>query len=205
MALFGELSGCRVPERPTRASPLDRTRSRAKRKKSRVDRNNGGALPSLWNGLPQRPNRLAQVAKPFERRSQVSRHRKAPADGAVELTSADWRTCDTCGGVADRCAQNGFWGEVIAEKNGRPRCAARGNFEVYVAEKSRLQRLRASPNAVRSPCGQENRCPCPFAGVPWASRIETVAPQVVYLGKIGLTKKSLNPASWARRQSRSCP
>jgi hypothetical protein len=44
----------------------------------------------------------------------------------------------------------------------------------------------ASPNAVRSPCGQDNRCRCPCGGVPQASRIETVAPQGDYLGKIGM-------------------
>src|SRR5262249_56821550 len=36
-----------------------------------------------------------------------------------------------------------------------------------------------------SSSGWENRCPCPFAGVRWALRLETVAPEGVYLGKIG--------------------
>jgi hypothetical protein len=37
----------------------------------------------------------------------------------------------------------------------------------------------------RSSSGWVNRFPCPFAGVRWASRLETVAPEGVYLGKIG--------------------
>ena len=50
----------------------------------------------------------------------------------------------------------------------------------------------ASPRAVRSSSGWENRCPCTFAGVTWASRTETVAAEGVYLGKIGF-RFTMNP------------
>jgi hypothetical protein len=46
--------------------------------------------------------------------------------------------------------------------------------------------LGSLPRAARSSSEWENRCPCPFAGVtsPY-STIETVAPEGVFLGKIG--------------------
>src|SRR5579884_1706459 len=48
--------------------------------------------------------------------------------------------------------------------------------------------------AVRSSSDWENRCPCPFDGVTWASTIESVAPKGVYLGKIGSGSSVLTTA-----------
>src|SRR5262249_61644366 len=51
----------------------------------------------------------------------------------------------------------------------------------------------AGSNAVRSSSGWEIRCSGPFAGARWASRIENVVPEGVYLGKIGLWTPSQPP------------
>jgi len=45
--------------------------------------------------------------------------------------------------------------------------------------------------------GGENRCPCTFAGVTWASKTETVAPEGVYLGKICYKTSAMSDAQCA--------
>jgi hypothetical protein len=91
-------------------------------------------------------------------------------------------TCPWDGGLVGRTRERGLPVRVVnvAQPGGEAILMSAWGRRAHCGDS------RAWPDSVRSTSGRAHRCPCPFAEVRWASRLETVIPEGGFLGKVGV-------------------